>query len=89
MQKTIKNSEGKEISYVTQITVRNGKTYILYSDGNLYEDKEGIGLKPIELNRENKKIIDSLMKRLKPEKIDVINADKKTKNEKIIEIEEL
>ena len=89
MQKTIKNSEGKEISYVTQITVGSGKTYVLYSDGNLYEEQEGSGFVQIELNKENKKVIASLMNRLKAEKTDVVNFDKKTKPRKIIEIEEL
>ena len=89
MQKKIKNLEGKEVSYVTQITVESGKTYILYSDGNLYEEVEGKGFVPLELNEENKKIISSLMERLKPEKTDIVNFDKKAKPRKVIEIEEL
>lgn len=90
MQEKIKNQNGEIVSYVTQITTESGKTYVLYSDGNLYEEVEGKGFVQLDkLNKDNKKIISKLIKRIKPAKTDVIITHKKPKKRTVIEIEEL
>lgn len=64
----------KDLTLVTQISCENGKTYFLYSDGNLYEKSEdGNHRKLDRLNAENKVIIKRIMERLRPARTDVIN----------------
>lgn len=64
----------EDLTLVTQISCENGKTYFLYSDGNLYEKSEdGNHRKLDRLNDENKDIIKRIMERLRPARTDVIN----------------
>ena len=70
--------------------LKNGKTYTLYSDGNLYEEIEGKGFIALDnLNEDNKKIISDIMELLKPAKTDRIDSGKNNENREIIEIDEL
>ena len=76
--------EFDDLTLVTQLNCENGKTYLLYSDGNLYEKVEdGNHRKLDRLNAENKAIIKSIMERLRPAHTDVINrslSKEKNKN---------
>lgn len=63
-----------DLTLVTELSCENGKTYFLYSDGNLYEKSEdGNHRKLDRLNEENKVIIKRIMERLRPAQTDVIN----------------
>lgn len=88
MQEKIRDVNGNEISFVTQITLENGNVYTLYSDGKLYEEIEGKGFVEIDrLNDANKTIISEIMKRLKPARTDITDVDESKRNTKIIKVE--
>lgn len=90
MKEKIKSPEGNVVSYVTQITLENGKVYTLYSDGNLYEEVEANVFVPLNnLNEENKKIIEKIMTIFKPAKTDVIISKAERAIIRKIEIDEL
>ncbi len=64
----------KNLTVVTELSCENGKSYFLYSDGNLYEKSEDGNHKKLDrLNAENKEIIKKIMERLRPARTDVIN----------------
>ena len=64
----------KNLTVVTELSCENGKSYFLYSDGNLYEKSEDGNHKKLDrLNTENKEIIKKIMERLRPARTDVIN----------------
>ncbi len=89
MQEKIKNSKGEIVSFITQITLENGKVYMLYTDGKLYEDVNGSNFVEVNnLSEQNRQIIAKIMKKLEPEKTDVIDTKKVSENKVIVEAKE-
>ena len=85
----------KELILITEISCENGKKYLLFSDGNIYEKTDDGNHKKLDkLNSESKKIIENIMERLKPAPTDVINTPLKERKkinsgkDVIIEVEE-
>lgn len=56
---------------ISQITLENGKRYYFFSDGNLYEKSSDGVMNKLDKNK-NKELVDKIMKRFVPPKIDVI-----------------
>ena len=68
------SNDFSDLTLVTELSCENGRTYYLYSDGNLYEKSEDGNHKKLDrLNEENKVIIKKIMERLRPAQTDVIN----------------
>lgn len=74
----MQNKEFNGLTLITTISCENGKVYLLYSDGNLYEkSKNGNHRKLDRLNSENREIIKTIMEKLRPAKTDVIIEEKR------------
>lgn len=78
--------EENKLKLVTQITIGNGDLYSLYSDGNLYTEKDGKLEKVEKLSKESKAAIDRIMAMYKPSRTDVVDKEEVVNDEEVQEI---
>lgn len=71
------NSTKEKKIRITKITLKSGKTYALYSDGNLYEEIPGQDPKLVDkLNDENKEIIEKFVSAYQGPKTDMVEDER-------------